>query len=130
MKFQPLIPAAAIAWAVFAAGPALAQSSKMPSARDTGPAPAEERESAGAILLEDSPVLAQKAQMQQVAARNRPEDVARGVLQATAALQAAEEANRYADGASSVPLVPDTRRLGNGPAKPAPKHPKVKPATP
>jgi hypothetical protein len=62
-----------------------------PVVTDVGPAPAQERESSGAIILEDSMVRAQRElAYERAAARTGVESVGRGVLRAT--MQAQREA--------------------------------------
>ena len=67
MKYPSIMPLVALA-ALLAAGPVAAQSSSSPPTSvgapavvtDVGPPPAHERDSLGAIVLEDSPVRAQR----------------------------------------------------------------------
>ena len=75
MKHQVVIRAAAaiLAGAAFAAG-AIAQQTKAPepvTMTDTAPLPAHDRQSTGAVMLMDEPVLAQKEAM--AAAQERSE---------------------------------------------------------
>lgn len=102
--------------AAWIAGSAIAQ---QPTMTDVNYAPAEDRNSVGAVMLENSEVIAQKRAF---GTRNTPVEVAQigqGVMQATLA------AAREQDG-------PDTRALGGPPEQPAtaPKKAgkKVKPA--
>jgi hypothetical protein len=72
MKHLPSIRSAAwVLAAAFAAAPAaFAQSSPTPAVMsDAQPLPAQDRESMGAILLEDSPVIAQRTAFEQSSAR-------------------------------------------------------------
>jgi hypothetical protein len=92
MKY-PIAMQAAVLAAVLGAGGALAQN--MPAERaspgkpgavvtDVGPAPAEERNSVGAIVLENSPVRAQRENgFARASAHTGVASVGRGVLRAT-----------------------------------------------
>jgi hypothetical protein len=89
MKYPNLMPMVALA-AVLAAGPAAAQSSPPSTGTpgvitDVGPAPAHERDSMGAIVLEESPVRAQRDRdfEQGPSPRARAATVGRNVLRAT-----------------------------------------------
>ena len=90
MKYPKLIRMAALA-AVMAAGAAAAQSTA-PTAieapavvSDVGPSPAHERNSIGAVVLEESPVRAQRDRdfEQRPAPRARASTVGRGVMRST-----------------------------------------------
>ena len=68
MRYQDFVRAAAgvLATALLTAGGVNAQTTKQPeptTMTDTAPTPAQERESTGAIILMEEPVLAQRAQM-------------------------------------------------------------------
>ena len=73
MKYPAFVIAAAAALAVsaLATGPAVAQESSAtptpPTMTDTGPPPASERNSMGAIVLMDEPVLAQREYLEMLA---------------------------------------------------------------
>lgn len=98
----------AVAWI---AGSAFAQ---QPSMTDVNFAPAEDRNSVGAVMLENSEVIAQR---QAFGTRNTPVEVAtigRGVMEATLAAARQQDAG------------PDTRALG-GPPEPKAKKRSVKP---
>jgi hypothetical protein len=90
MKYLNLMPMVALA-AALAAGHAAAQSSPPAAAgtpaviTDVGPAPAHERDSMGAIVLEESPVRAQRDRdfEQGTTPRARTATVGRNVLRAT-----------------------------------------------
>lgn len=91
MKHPILMRGVALA-AALGAGSVLAQtrpaeesgSTQAPVVTDAGPAPAQERESSGAIILENSMVRAQRElAFQQSAARTGVATVGRGVLRAT-----------------------------------------------
>jgi methenyltetrahydromethanopterin cyclohydrolase len=72
MRYQAFVRAAAgvLATALFGAGAALAQTQPQPSVMtDAAPLPASERDSLGAVIMMDQPVLAQREAMQ--AARER-----------------------------------------------------------
>lgn len=91
----------ACAGAVALAAPSVFAQSPTATVVDTGPTPAEERDSVGAVLVESSPVLAQRAMvMQTVAARARMQQ------------ELAQSAGQ-----------PDTRALG-GPPQPQRAAPK------
>jgi hypothetical protein len=81
MKYQTFARTAAtvLATALFAGG-ALAQTSKPQPATmtDTAPPPASERNSVGAVILMDQPVLAQRQQMEQMMARTEVDTRAMG----------------------------------------------------
>ena len=73
MKFQAFVrAAAAVLSTAILAGGAFAQTTKPQPATmtDTAPPPASERNSVGAVILMDQPVLAQREQMQQAQARS------------------------------------------------------------
>ena len=94
-----------IAAALWAAGSAFAQVTPAVMT-DTTYAPAEDRDSVGAVLVEDKMVLAQRREFGE---RSTPQEVAaigRGVMEATFAAAQAQDTG------------PDTRALG---APPAPK---------
>jgi len=89
--------------AACAAASAFAQPTP-PVMTDTTYAPAEDRDSVGAVLVEDRMVIAQRREF---GARSTPQDVAaigRGVMQATLAAAEMKDSG------------PDTRALGAGPA--------------
>jgi len=101
MKYPYLMQAAALA-AVVGAGGVLAQptpsgptspsSPSTPTVTDVAPLPAEERSSAGAIVLENSLVRAQRENaFQRSAAQTGVTSVGRGVLRATMKAQAQAE---------------------------------------
>lgn len=73
MKYSACVRAAAavLATALLSSGAVLAQTSQPQplTMTDTAPLPASERESVGAVILMDDPVLAQREAMQQAAAR-------------------------------------------------------------
>jgi hypothetical protein len=75
MRYQAFVRAAAtvLSTALFAAGAAHAQSPKQPEPSvmtDTAPLPAHDRESVGAVILMDEPVLAQREALMQAQERN------------------------------------------------------------
>lgn len=75
MRYQVFVRAAAavLSSALLSSGAVLAQSAPSPEPRtmsDIAPLPAGERESVGAVILMDEPVLAQRAAMQQAQERN------------------------------------------------------------
>ncbi len=74
MRYQAFVRAAAggLATALLGAAAALAQTSQPHPAvmTDAAPLPASERESAGAVILMDEPVLAQREAMAQAQARS------------------------------------------------------------
>jgi len=89
--------------AISAAAGAFAQPTP-PVMTDTTYAPAEDRDSVGAVLVEDRMVIAQRREF---GTRSTPTDVAaigQGVMQATLAAARAQD------------IGPDTRALGAGPA--------------
>jgi hypothetical protein len=101
MKYPYLMQAAALA-AVVGAGGVLAQPTpsgptspsgpSTPTVTDVAPLPAEERSSAGAIVLENSLVRAQRENaFQRSAAQTGVTSVGRGVLRATMKAQAQAE---------------------------------------
>ena len=70
----PLIARTAAVLMAAALGAAFAQTAPAPTPKvlsDMAPLPAEERSSQGAIVLEESPVLAKQEMMQETVARNR-----------------------------------------------------------
>lgn len=75
MRTQAFVRAAALALstALLSAGAVWAQQAPR-TLTDTRPMPAEERNSAGAIVLMNDPVLAQRAQMEQLLARTPQPD--------------------------------------------------------
>jgi hypothetical protein len=96
MKYPILMRTAAFA-AVLAAGGVLAQTAPgasdsapgAPVVSDVGPPPAQERNSLGAIILENSPVRAQRDRdFERSSSRNGVASVGRGVLRATMKAQA------------------------------------------
>lgn len=102
MKYPCLMRTAAIA-AALGAGCALAQNGPPVIITDAAPLPAEERNSTGAIVLENSLVRAQRENaFQRSASRNGVATVGRGVLRAT------REAQREADLAQAR----ETRSMG------------------
>jgi hypothetical protein len=93
MKYPILISGAAMAAALGLCG-AFAQTTPAPTdsgkgvappvVTDVGPAPAQERDSLGAVILHDSPVLAQRRLMfERAASRTGVVSVGRGVVRAT-----------------------------------------------
>ena len=72
----------ALAAALLGAAAAMAQTTAAP-VTDAGPPPAEERASTGAVLLEKSPVPAQRKAFAESAARTGVGTVGRGILRAT-----------------------------------------------
>lgn len=93
--------------ALLAATAAVAETSA-PRVTDVGPAPAEERDSVGAVVLENSLVRARRSQaFNQSAARTGVGSVGRGVLRSTTKAQA-ELASARAEEAA------DFRRRGAG----------------
>jgi hypothetical protein len=100
MKYPPIVLAAACA-AALAGSNALAQTQPSPEeggaiapavVTDAGPAPAQERDSMGAIVLENSMVLAQRrVAFEQASARTGVASVGRAVLRATRRAQARAE---------------------------------------
>ncbi len=116
MKYPNLTRTAALA-AALAAGCALAQTRPSPAepapvVTDVGPAPAQERSSMGAIVLENSLVRAQRDRdFERASARTGVASVGRGVLRATRKAQAeadlaearqAEAAELYRRGAAGM----------------------------
>jgi hypothetical protein len=98
---------------VCAAGSAFAQPTP-PVMTDTMYAPAEDRDSVGAVVVEDRMVIAQRREF---GTRSTPKDVqaiGQGVMQATLAAARMQE------------VGPDTRALGGPPAKPWRRTPKAK----
>ena len=91
----------ALAAALLAATVATAQTTTAP-VTDVGPPPAEERNSTGAVVLEKSPVLAQKKAFADSAARTGASSIGRGVMRATTSAQTRAEL------ASARPLKPRT----------------------
>lgn len=72
MKYSAFVRAAAavLSTALLSSGAVLAQTQPQPlTMTDTAPPPASERNSVGAVILMDEPVLAQREAMQQAAAR-------------------------------------------------------------
>ena len=114
MKYQPLVRTAAVVLAVAVSGPAaLAQTTKPnpPVMVDTAPLPASERGSIGAIILEESPVLAQREAFQKAGERTGVASIGKGALRATmrealknelAEARALERARLLDRGASSL----------------------------
>lgn len=98
MKYPNILPLVALA-AVLAAGPAAAQSSPPTAAEgpavvtDVGPPPAQERDSMGAIVLEESPVRAQRDRdfEQGTAPKPRASKVGREILRSTTKAKARAE---------------------------------------
>src|SRR5512133_640091 len=98
MKYPIVMRATALA-AVLAAGGAWAQNAPAPATTDAspvvtdvGPAPAQERSSMGAIVLENSMVRAQRDRdFERTTARNGVASLGRGVLRATIKAQAQSE---------------------------------------
>ena len=100
----------ALAAALLMAAAANAQTAS-PPLTDVGPAPAEERASTGAVVLENSLVRAQRKAIAESSARTGVASVGRGVLRATtraeiqaelASARAAEAADFYRRGAGSL----------------------------
>jgi len=100
----------ALAAALMAAAAAGAQTSA-PRLTDVGPPPAEERASTGAVVLEKSPVPAQRKAFAESAARTGVASVGRGVIRATtraqtqaelASAREAEAAEFYRRGAGAL----------------------------
>lgn len=70
MKYQAFVrTAAAVLSTAVISGAALAQASTTVPRSDVSPAPPEDRNSVGAVVMMDEPVLAQREQMQQMLAR-------------------------------------------------------------
>lgn len=102
--------------AVLAAGGVCAQPVEKPAApevgqpavaTDAGPAPAQERDSVGAVVLEHSPVRAQRTLFGKRSGMSRVSDVTRNTERAQverdlASQRQAEELNLYRDGAGSL----------------------------
>ncbi|MES2632462.1 MAG: hypothetical protein V4669_05790 [Pseudomonadota bacterium] len=110
MKYPYSIRASACALALFAAmgaGPVLAQTSPVVLS-DVGPAPAEERDSAGAIVLETSRVPAQRAASQMGAA---PDTRSMGAGPATSRMSG-ERARYEAEAARIRQEEADLKRKG------------------
>lgn len=109
MNYPCLIRTAAFA-AVLGAGNVFAQTA--PIVTDVGPAPAEERSSTGAVVLENSLVRAQRDNaFQRASSQTGVTSLGRGVLRATAQAKAqadlaqareAEALNLYGRGAGSL----------------------------
>lgn len=100
MRYPILMLGAAVAAALGAGGafaqttPAATENNGLlpPVLTDAGPAPAQERDSMGAIVLETSPVRAQRQNaFQRSAARNRVASVGRRALRATLRAQRQSE---------------------------------------
>ena len=100
----------ALAAALLGAAVATAQTTPAP-VTDVGPPPAEERASTGAVVLEKSPVQAQKKAFAESAARTGVGSVGRGVMRATtraqlraelASARAAEAADLQQRGAGAL----------------------------
>ena len=110
MKY-PLLMRTAVFAAAMGAGVVFAQTAGNPAVvTDTAPSPAEDRSSVGAIVLEASPVQAQRPLMTQRTASGAA--TGRGILRATVrAQQEADLAKARADESA------DTHRLG-GPPEP------------
>ena len=93
---------AALAAALLGAAVATAQTTAAP-VTDVGPPPAEERSSTGAVVLENSPVQAQKKAFAESTAKSGAGPVGRGVLRATSRAQTrAELAKARADEATEL----------------------------
>ena len=101
----------ALAAALMGAAAGFAQTATTAPVTDVGPPPAEERASAGAVVLEKSPVKAQRKAYAESAARTGVGSVGRGVIRATtraevqaelASVRAAEAAEFYRRGAGSL----------------------------
>jgi hypothetical protein len=104
------LAAGALAVALLGAAAAGAQTSA-PRATDVGPPPAEERASAGAVVLEKSPVPALRMAFAESAARTGVASVGRGVMRSTtrarvqaelASAREAEAADFYRRGAGAL----------------------------
>jgi hypothetical protein len=100
----------ALGAALFAAAVAHGQTTS-PRVTDVGPSPAEERASTGAVVLEKSPVRAQRKAFAESSARTGVGSVGRGVMRATtraetkaqlASARAAEAAEFHRGGAGSL----------------------------
>ena len=110
MKYPNLMRMAALAAAIMGMGTVLAQTATVLT--DVGPAPAEDRSSTGAIVLENSLVRAQRENaFQRSASQTGVTSVGRGVLRATMKAQAqadlarareAEAVNLQGRGAGSL----------------------------
>lgn len=105
-----LLAGPALAAVLLGAAAANAQTAA-PRVTDVGPPPAEERASTGAVVLEKSPVQAQRKAFAESAARTGVGSVGRGVLRATtraqtqaelASLRAVEAAELYQRGAGAL----------------------------
>jgi len=85
MKYLPAIHATALALLAAVGAPAVvAQTAPTPAVMtDTAPLPASDRESLGAIVLEDSMVLAQREAFRQAGARTGLSSIGRNALRAT-----------------------------------------------
>ena len=111
MKY-PFAMRSALLAAALGAGVVFAQTAAAPAVvTDTGPPPAEDRSSVGAVVLERSPVPAQKAMITQRAASQAA--VGRGIVRATVRAQTEADLAKAREDENS-----DTRRMG---APPAPK---------
>lgn len=99
--------------AASAAGSALAQVSPVVFT-DAGAMPAEERDSMGAVLMEDSPVRAQRQTFGQRNTAREVQAIGQGVMRATLAAARAQEEG------------PNTRALG-GPPEPGERIAPVRP---
>lgn len=101
MRYQAFVRAAALVLpaAFLSAGAVHAQESKLPEPRvmtDTAPLPATERESIGAVILMEQPVLAQREAMLQAMERSAVDTRAMGAGPARLLrkMEAKEEADR------------------------------------
>lgn len=102
--------AALVAGGVFAQSsekPASPEVGQPPVATDAGPPPAQERDSVGAVVLENSPVRAQRALIGKPSGMTRVNDVTRNTDRAQierdlARQRDAEEVNLHRDGAGSL----------------------------
>ena len=110
MKYPYTMRSALVA-AALGAGVVFAQTAAAPAVvTDTAPPPAEDRSSVGAVVLERSPVPAQRAVMTQRAASQA--DMGRGILRATVRAQAEADLAKAREDENA-----DTRRMG-APAAP------------
>ncbi|MBI5278912.1 MAG: hypothetical protein HY854_20935 [Burkholderiales bacterium] len=110
MKYPSILQSAVVALAVCGAA-AFAQTMPTPAVMtDTAPLPAQDRSSAGAIVLEDSMVLAQREAFRQAGARTGVATIGRNAMRATMRQQTiqdlaemrAQEAARFRDGGAAA----------------------------
>ena len=109
MSIRSLV-APALAAALLGVAAANAQTTGAPL-NDVGPPPAEDRASTGAVVLEKSPVQAQRKAFEESAARTGVNSVGRGIVRATtraqtkaelASAREAEAADFYRRGAGAL----------------------------